>query len=181
MLLSLRRIAPAIIKRATNRLAVQSRAGFQRKGMPVKTGVSLIALTDLENMLTTFGRKLFYKGLMVVVLVVVLNLSALPARGQLPFLPQITWETFKFNQNPENNVISACVRLDGRCIFSIVDRQPKLVQRLKYTEDRLKDISNFYFEQDRELRVYHQKQGNQQDIYVTVGDRQVPVITMSER
>ena len=153
MLLGLRRIAPAIINRA-------------------------IALTDMENILKTLGQKLLSKGLMVVVLVVVINLSALPARGQLPFLPQITWETFKFNQNPENNVISACVRLDGRCVFSIVDRQPKLVQRLKYTEDRLKDISNVYFEQNQELKVYHQKQGDREDIYVVVGDLREPVITL---
>ncbi|MDJ0571704.1 MAG: mechanosensitive ion channel family protein [Pleurocapsa sp. MO_192.B19] len=119
------------------------------------------------------------RGIKVFILALVFNfLLIFPLKAQLPFLPQITWETFKFNQNPENTMISACVRLDGRCVFSILDQKSNLAQRIKYTEERLKDISRSYFKQDTQLKVYSQEQGSQENIYVSVGDRQVPVITL---
>ena len=99
--------------------------------------------------------------------------------AQLPFLPQITWETFKFNQNSNDAVVSACVRLDGRCVFKILDRKPNLTQRIKYTEERLRDISQTYFASENQgLRVYSQEAGSQENIYVAVGDRQIPVMTL---
>ena len=119
------------------------------------------------------------RGIKVFILALVFNfLLIFPLKAQLPFLPQITWETFKFNQNPENTMISACVRLDGRCVFSILAQKSNLAQRIKYTEERLKDISRSYFKQDTQLKVYSQEQGSQENIYVSVGDRQVPVITL---
>ena len=97
----------------------------------------------------------------------------------MPFLPQITWETFKFNQNSNDAVVSACVRLDGRCVFKILDRKPNLTQRIKYTEERLRDISQTYFASENQgLRVYSQEAGSQENIYVAVGDRQIPVMTL---
>lgn len=114
--------------------------------------------------------------------IITLSLSLLgisSVEAQLPFLPQITWETFKFNQNPNNAVVSACVRLDGQCVFNILDRKPNLAQRIKYTEERLQDISHTYFaSEDQRLEVYSQESGNQENIYVAVGDRQIPVMTL---
>lgn len=107
---------------------------------------------------------------------------ALPLRAQLPFLPQIDWETFKLNQNPELVVESACVRLDGRCIFTILDRRSNLNQRLKYTEARLKDISQVFFRNDdNALKVYYRGQGDQENIYVAVGESEIPVMTLYSR
>ena len=99
--------------------------------------------------------------------------------AQLPFLPQITWETFKFNQNPNNNLVSACVRLDGRCVFNLVDRQSDITQRIKYTESRLQEIGRVYLTADNSaLKVYHEEQNGIENIYVAVGERQIPVITL---
>ena len=113
---------------------------------------------------------------------IIISLSLLGSTSvaaQLPFLPQITWETFKLNQNPDNALVSACVRLDGRCVFSIVDRKTNLAQRIKYTEERLQDISQIYFARENSsLKVYSQAAGNQENIYVAVGDRQIPVMTL---
>lgn len=101
------------------------------------------------------------------------------AWAQLPFLPQISWELFKFNRDIDNAVVSACVRLDGRCIFDILDRRGNLAQRIEYTEQRLIDISESYFSQDKEqLKIYSQEQGDQENIYVAVGNRQIPVMTL---
>ena len=109
-------------------------------------------------------------------------LQVAPASAQLPFLPQINWETFNFNQNPENIVDSACVRLDGRCVFNIVDRRSNLAQRVKFTEQRLEDIASDYFiEDDAELKVYSSPEGDRQNIFVAVGERQIPVITLDPK
>ena len=109
-------------------------------------------------------------------------LQVVPASAQLPFLPQINWETFNFNQNPENIVASACIRLDGRCVFNIVDRRSNLAQRVKFTEQRLEDIASDYFVEDEaELKVYSSPEGDRQNIFVAVGDRQIPVITLDTK
>ena len=117
----------------------------------------------------------------IAIALVLCLLQVVPASAQLPFLPRINWETFNFNQNPENTIASACVRLDGRCVFNIVDRRSNLPQRVKFTEERLKDIARGYFTRDADLKVYSIPEGNRQNIYVAVGDRQVPVITLDPR
>ena len=102
-----------------------------------------------------------------------------PVQAQLPWLPQITWETFRFNQNPERTVVSACVRLDGRCVFSILDQQANLTQRIRYTEERLKQISQLYFSNENaELDVYSRTRGNDRTIYVAVDEEETPIITL---
>ena len=119
---------------------------------------------------------------LAIAIITLLCLSVVPASAQLPFLPQINWETFNFNQNPENIIASACVRLDGRCVFNIVDRRMNLAQRVKFTEERLKNIAGDYFtRKDAELEVYSLPEGDRQNIYVAVGDRQVPVMTLDPK
>ena len=121
----------------------------------------------------------FSRSLAIAIVTLVLCLSVVPAQAQLPFLPQINWETLNFNQNPENIMTSRCVRLDGRCVFNLVDRRSDLAQRVKFTEERLKDIARDYFtKEDAPLEVYSQPEGDRQNIFVSVGDRQVPVITL---
>ncbi|MGF1590910.1 MAG: mechanosensitive ion channel family protein [Pleurocapsa sp.] len=121
------------------------------------------------------------KGLVVLVLTLAFYLPVTASvRAQLPFLPQINWETFNFNQNPDNAVVSACVRLDGRCIFRLLGRRSNLTQRVRYTEERLKEISQTYFAQQQDqLEVYSENQGSQENIYVAIGDRQFPMITLN--
>ena len=99
--------------------------------------------------------------------------------AQLPFLPQISWEIFKFNQDLDNAVVSACVRLDGRCIFDILDGRNNLAPRIEHTEQRLADVSQAYFDRDEaQLDVYRQEQGDRENIYVAVGDNPIPVMTL---
>ncbi|MCC0175568.1 mechanosensitive ion channel family protein [Waterburya agarophytonicola K14] len=106
----------------------------------------------------------------------------LPVRAQLPFLPKISLETFKLNQNQDQALVSGCVRLDGLCIFQMLDQKANLAPRIKFTEERLKDISQSYFaSDDSEVTVSRQATGTQESIYVIVGNRRVPVLTMNER
>ena len=121
-------------------------------------------------------------SLAIAIVTLVCLLQVVPASAQLPFLPQINWSTFNFNQNPENIIASGCVRLDGRCIFNIVDRRSNLPQRVKFTEERLQDIAKDYFtEDDAALKVYSSPEGDRQNIYVAVGDRQIPVMTLDPK
>lgn len=129
---------------------------------------------------TSWREKMLFRGITVLILVITCHLYWITSvEAQLPFLPQITWETLKFNQNPNNAIVSGCVRLDGRCVFNILDQKSLLPQRIKYTESRLKDISQVYFAQKNEqLKVYSQEQGNQISIYVLIDNLQIPIITL---
>lgn len=103
-----------------------------------------------------------------------------PSLAQLPLLPKINLETFKLDLDPRDTVISACVRLDGRCVFELSDRKSDLAQRIKYTEERLTDIQKLYLQQDNApLRVFHQGDDNQQSIYVAVEEKEFPVLTLN--
>ena len=106
----------------------------------------------------------------------------LPARGQLPFLPKINLETFKLKQSSTEVLVSGCVRLDGLCVFEILDQRANLAQRIKFTEERLKDISGSYFKnKSSDLIVVSETKGAQETIYVATGDRRIPVLTMNNQ
>ncbi|MEM8722466.1 MAG: mechanosensitive ion channel family protein [Cyanobacteria bacterium P01_G01_bin.39] len=106
----------------------------------------------------------------------------LPVQAQLPFLPQISLESFKLNQNQDETLVYGCVRLDGLCIFQILDQKANLSPRIKFTEERLKDISRSYFKSnDSKLVVSHEATGTKQSIYVSVDQRRVPVLTMDNQ
>lgn len=81
----------------------------------------------------------------------------LPVRSQLPFLPKITLETFKLNQNQNETLVYGCVRLCGLCILQILDQKANLSPCIKFTEERLRGISRSYFKSDNsELTVSSQ-------------------------
>ena len=102
-----------------------------------------------------------------------------PVRSQLPLLPKISLETLKLDRNLSDSVISACVRLDGRCIFELSDQKSGLAQRLEYTEERLADIKKVYLQNDKSnLEVFHQAD---QSIYVRIEEQEFPVITLNNR
>lgn len=107
-------------------------------------------------------------------------LFTIPVRAQLPLLPKINLEIL--NQNSGKTLISSCVRLDGICVFEILDQKSNLPQRIEFTEKRLKDIGYSYFQTDNsQLAVYNQAQGNLQTIYISVEDRKLPVLTLNSQ
>ena len=103
-----------------------------------------------------------------------------PVHGQLPLLPKISLETFKLDRNLTNTVISACVRLDGRCVFELSDQKSNLAKRIKYTEERLADIKKIYLQKENtSVRVFNQADNNLQNIHVSVGEKEFPVLTLN--
>lgn len=126
-------------------------------------------------------KKRFFLGVMAIALVSIVLQSA-PASAQLPLLPKINLETFKIDRNLNDPVISACVRLDGRCVFELSDRKSNLPQRISYTQDRLAEIKQLYLEQDPAvLQVSSRGNDSQQSIYVQLGEREFPILTFNNR
>ncbi|MEQ8957070.1 MAG: hypothetical protein RLP02_03970, partial [Coleofasciculus sp. C2-GNP5-27] len=51
-----------------------------------------------------------------------------PVQAQIPGLPDVNLPTPNpLKQQPEDAVVSGCVRLDGRCLFEIAAKKPKLI------------------------------------------------------
>jgi small conductance mechanosensitive channel len=114
--------------------------------------------------------------------IAIAGLIILPVQAQLPFLPELNWQTFRLNRDPDTIVTSACVRLDGHCLFKISDQKSNLLIRIKEIEQRLENITQSYLQkQNSQLNVYPQEQRNQQNIYISVNDKQVFLMTLSER
>ncbi|MEM9509605.1 MAG: mechanosensitive ion channel family protein [Cyanobacteria bacterium P01_E01_bin.35] len=107
---------------------------------------------------------------------------AKPSLSQLPILPKINLETFKLDHNLGDSIISACVRLDGRCVFELSDQKSNLGQRIKYTEERLANIKKLYLQDPKlSLRVFPQAGNNQQSIYVALGEQKLPILSLNNR
>jgi len=131
----------------------------------------------LDNMV----RKYFFLWVMAIAIMLTVIFTS-PVRSQLPLLPKINLETFKLDRNLTDSVTSACVRLDGRCIFELSEQKSSLAQRIKYTEERLADIRKIYLQNDNyNLKVFHQADNNQQSIYVQIKEQEFPVLTLSNR
>ena len=123
------------------------------------------------------------KKLFIVIGILLFNLSfILPVQAQLPFLPGINLQTFRLNQNPDNIIASACIRLDGHCLFKISERQSNLSFRIGQTEQRINDIREVYLRNpDTKLDVRTEKQGNFQNIYAAVGTKEILLMTLSQQ
>ena len=130
-----------------------------------------------------FARRMMAIFRLRVSLIAIVLASAIvgPASAQLPLLPKINLETFKLDRNSTEPVISACVRLDGRCIFELSDQKTNLTRRIKYTEERLAEIKQLYLQNNDSspLKVFHQADNNQQSIYVTLGGKEFPLLTLN--
>lgn len=106
----------------------------------------------------------------------------LPVQAQIPSslpnlnLPNGNW----FNRNSENAIASDCIRLDGRCIFKVAHQKSDISDRVEDIEKRLETIKDNYLQSDRAtLVVNQQKTGNLREIYVTVGDRETRLMTVT--
>ncbi len=111
--------------------------------------------------------------------VVFINLFASPIWAQLPLLPKLNLETLKLDSDSTSTTLSACVYLDGRCVFELSDQKADLGQRIKYTEEKLADIKSVYLKSNHApLNVSAQGDQNKQSLDVAVGDKKIPVLTL---
>ena len=116
----------------------------------------------------------------IIAIAVALIIIAHPSQAQLPLLPKINLETFKLDRNSVDTAISACVRLDGRCVFELSERPSNLSKRIKYTEERLASVKKLYLkEKNPNLRVFNQADNSFQNIYIALGEKEFPILTLN--
>ena len=125
-------------------------------------------------------RKYFSSWIIAIALSLII--IAHPSQAQLPWLPKINLETFKLDRNYTDTAISACVRLDGRCVFELSDSQSNLSKRIKYTEERLASVKKLYLkEKNFNLRVFNQADNNLQNVYIALGEKEFPILTLNNK
>lgn len=106
-----------------------------------------------------------------------------PAEAQFPPIPDFNRFTPNLLQpSRDNQVTSGCIRLDGRCLFEVAASKSELQDRITDIEQRLNDITEIYFKNDTaQLKVRQQQEGNLPNIYISVGDRQVRLMSVTDR
>ncbi len=104
-----------------------------------------------------------------------------PVQAQLPLLPDLNLPTPNLlNQNSDDQVVSGCIRLDGRCLFKIADQKSDLPNRITGIEQRLNDISRIYFNNDSSnLKIRKQKEEKLPNIYISVADKEVRLLSVT--
>jgi small conductance mechanosensitive channel len=104
-----------------------------------------------------------------------------PIQAQLPLLPDLNLPTPNLlNQNSDDQVVSGCIRLDGRCLFKIADQKSDLPNRITGIEQRLNDISRIYFNNDSSnLKIRKQKEEKLPNIYISVADKEVRLLSVT--
>lgn len=105
---------------------------------------------------------------------------AFPAQAQFSFLQDLIPTSQLLNSYPNNPTVSACIRLDGRCLFKIADQKSDLPDRISSIEQRLNDVSSLYFKQNSSpLKIRSSKDGNLPNIYINVGNREVRLMSVT--
>ncbi len=96
-------------------------------------------------------------------------------------MPKLNLETLKLD-SASNTKVSACVHLDGHCLFKLSDRKSNLAHRIRYTEERLSDVKDIYLQSNQtQLNVSSRGDRNQQSLDVAVGAKKIPVLTLDRQ
>ncbi|MGK7940138.1 MAG: mechanosensitive ion channel family protein [Crocosphaera sp.] len=124
----------------------------------------------------------FNRNLFTTILLVLTTLQAtLPAKAQpqlIPFLPQLNDTDSWLPQNSQDSNITTCIRLDGRCVFTITYPRSNIRERVDIIQTRLDRISELYFSQENpELKITIKGQKNP-TIYVDISDKSLQLITI---
>ncbi|NJO97875.1 MAG: hypothetical protein HC764_19310 [Pleurocapsa sp. CRU_1_2] len=81
-----------------------------------------------------------------------------------------------------NTNLSACVHLDGSCLFELSDQKSNLNKRIKYVEEQLADIKDTYINTNSvQINIVHQGDHNRQSLKASVGSKKIPVLTLKPR
>lgn len=121
------------------------------------------------------------------ILIVIIGITAwvLPVNAaqlaQLPFIQDIAIYSRLLRQVKENSLDSACIRLDGRCLFKLSATDPELLSdRIGEIQKRFGQVSADYLAiPNSQPQVSVKPNGNLQDLYITVGDRSERLFTVT--
>lgn len=125
-------------------------------------------------------RKYFWLASLVAALLVFLPPYDL-VQAQLPFFTTFDRNSVEWFRS-SNNVISGCIRLDGRCIVEVAANQSDLSARIAEIEQRLNDISRYYFQNESaRVDVRQEASGELVDIYVAVEQREIRLLSVTSQ
>lgn len=119
-----------------------------------------------------------------IILIVIIGITStvLPvSAAQLPFVQDIAIYSRLLRQVQENSLNSACIRLDGRCLFKLSATDSELLgDRINEIQKRFAQVSaDSLAVPDSQIEVTVKPNGNLQDLYITVGDRSERLFTVT--
>jgi moderate conductance mechanosensitive channel len=105
-----------------------------------------------------------------------MGLVVSPGQAQLPSLKDLNLQPSNLlEQKSDNQVVSGCIRLNGRCVFKIADQKSDLPNRINDIEQRLNNISRLYFKNNTsELKIRKQTEGRLPNI--TIPNSEIKVV-----
>jgi small conductance mechanosensitive channel len=121
------------------------------------------------------------------ILIVIIGITAwvLPVNAaqlaQLPFIQDIAIYSRLLRQVQDNSLNSACIRLDGRCLFKLSATDPELLSdRIGEIQKRFGQVSADYLAvPNSQSDVTVKPNGNLQDLYITIGDLSERLFTVT--
>ncbi|WP_319423253.1 mechanosensitive ion channel family protein [Pleurocapsa sp. FMAR1] len=104
-----------------------------------------------------------------------------PAVAQLPYIQDIAAYSRFLRQVQEKSFNSACIRLDGRCLFKLSAIDSELLSdRIDEIQKRFAEATASYLaDDDNQPKVIVKPNGNLQDIYLVLGDQQERLFTVT--
>lgn len=104
-----------------------------------------------------------------------------PASAQLPFIQDLTVYSRLLRPGQNNTLHSACIRLDGRCLFKLSGTDSEaLTDRIYEIQKRFDLIASNYLADPKDGgKVSIQINGNLKDLYLTVGGKKERLFTVT--
>ena len=111
------------------------------------------------------------KSLVTLLILVILTMGSVkPATAQLPFIQDLAIYTRLLRQVQENSLNSACIRLDGHCLFKLSATDAELLSdRIQEVQERFNQATADYLvDRANTAKVVIRPNGNLQDLYLAI-------------
>ena len=124
--------------------------------------------------------KSLFISLLLIVTIVLFWLVA-PVSAQLPLIQDLTIYSRLLRQEQDNTLNSACIRLDGRCLFKLSATDPEILSdRIYEIQQRFNQVTADYVAQDNpQGQVIVQANGNLKDLYLVVAEKKERLFTVT--
>ena len=104
-----------------------------------------------------------------------------PATAQVPFVQDLTIYSRLWRSEQSNILHSACIRLDGRCLFKLSGSDSEaLSDRVYEIQKRFSEVVTKYLaERDERGKIIIATNGNLKDLYLTWGEKKERLFTVT--
>ncbi|WP_036801134.1 mechanosensitive ion channel family protein [Pleurocapsa sp. PCC 7319] len=125
-------------------------------------------------------RKKFLVTLFIIVATIIIGISP-TASAQLPFIQDLAIYSRFIRQVQADSLNSACIRLDGRCLFKLAATDSELLSdRINEVQKRFGEVTTEYLSnEDSPVKITIRKIGNLQDIYLVLDGQEERLFTVT--